>query len=79
MYDNRINNYINLNKLVDYYLMNMFSNIKVRLLSSLIINPEIFKNVTLLLDGHNSTVEYNKPDIEYQKKWSYKLKKSGIT
>ena len=51
----------------------MFSNIKIILLSSLIINPENFKNVTLLWDGHDSTVEYNKPDIEYQKKWSYKL------
>ncbi|KAI9243168.1 hypothetical protein BDA99DRAFT_544591 [Phascolomyces articulosus] len=29
-------------------------------------------------NGYDSTIEYDKPDIEYQKKWSYKLKKSGI-
>lgn len=73
-----ITNYESLNKYVDYCLANMFSNIKIRVLSSLIKNPENFKNITLLLDGHGSTIDYSKPDISAQKRWSYKLKTSGL-
>ena len=56
----------------------MFSNIKIRILSALIKNPKYFKHITLLLDGHDSTIKYNKPDISLQKKCSYKLKTSGL-
>lgn len=73
-----ITNYSSLNKLVDDLLINMFSNVKIRVLSAYIKNPKNFKNITLLLDGHDSTIEYDKPDIEIQKRWSYKLKTSGI-
>jgi hypothetical protein len=44
----------------------------------LIKNPRHFKNITLILDGHDSSFEYNKPDFFLQKKWSYKLKCAGI-
>jgi hypothetical protein len=56
----------------------MFSNIKIRLLSAQIKNPKNFKHITLALDGHDTAIEYDKPNIAYQKKWSYKLKTSGI-
>lgn len=73
-----IKNYENLNKYVDLCLMNMFSNLKIRILSAIIKNPKNFKNITLLLDGHDTAIEYDKPDISVQKKWSYKLKSPGI-
>jgi hypothetical protein len=73
-----ITNYEHLNKYVDLCLQNMFSNIKIRIYSSLIKNPNNFKNITLMLDGHDSTIEYDKPDISQQKRWSYKLKTSGL-
>ncbi len=31
-----------------------------------------------MLDGHDSTNDYSKPDISAQKRWSYKLKTSGL-
>jgi hypothetical protein len=73
-----ITNYENLNKYADLCLKNMFSNIKIRVYSALIKNPQNFKNITLMLDGHDSTIEYDKPDISTQKRWSYKLKAAGI-
>lgn len=73
-----ITNYDNLNKYVNYCLLEMFSNIKIRLLSAQIKNPKNFKHITLALDGHDTAIEYDKPNIAYQKKWSYKLKTSGI-
>lgn len=73
-----IENYNNLNKYVDLCLQNMFSNIKIRIYSAKIKNPNNFKNITLLLDGHDSTIDYGKPDISSQKRWSYKLKTSGL-
>jgi hypothetical protein len=66
-----INNYEKLNKFVDYFMLNMFSNIKIRVLSALIKNPKHYKNITMMLDGHDSSIEYDKPDIG-------KLKSSGI-
>lgn len=73
-----IKNYENLNKYVDYCLFNMFSNMKTRILSALIKNPKHFKNITLMLDDHDTTIEYDKLDIDKQKRSSYKLKSSGI-
>ena len=73
-----ITNYDLLNKKVNYCLLNMFSSLRIRILSALIKNPPNFKNITLLLDGHDSSLAYNKPNISLQKKQSYKLKSSGI-
>ncbi|KAF8967584.1 hypothetical protein BGZ46_000134, partial [Entomortierella lignicola] len=58
------------------YLADMCSNIKLRLLTSRTVNPELFKHITLHLDGHDSRVAYinaDKPSM-----YSYKLKKSGF-
>ena len=41
----------------------MFSNIKIRVLSALIKNYKNHKNITTMLDGHDTTIEYDKPDI----------------
>jgi hypothetical protein len=46
----------------------MFSTIKIRIYSALIKNPRNFKNITLLLDGHDSTIDYSKPGISAQKR-----------
>ena len=73
-----IENYNNLNKYVDICLQSMFSNIKIRIYSAKIKNPINFKNITLLLDGHDSTIDYSKPDVSQQKRWSYKLKTAGL-
>lgn len=73
-----ITNYNNLDKFVNDSLHNMFSNIKIRILSAMIKNPKNFKNITMMLDGHDTSIEYDKPDISLQKKWSYKLKSAGI-
>jgi phosphohistidine phosphatase SixA len=73
-----IENYNNLNKYVDLCLQNMFPNIEIRIYSAKIKNPNNFKNITLLLDGHDSTVDYGKLHTSAQKKWSYKLKTSGL-
>ena len=56
----------------------MFSTIKIKIYSASIKNPRNFKNITLLLDGHDSTIDYSKPNISAQKRWSYKLKTSGL-
>lgn len=71
-------NYDILNKKVDEALLKMFSNIKIRILSSKIKSPKHFKHVTMMLDGHDTRLDYNKIDVSKLKKWSYKLKTSGI-
>lgn len=67
-----------LNKKIDYMLENMFSNIKVRILSSKLYNPNPFKHVTLLLDGHDSRIEYQNINIHKKELYSYKFKKPGV-
>lgn len=52
----------------------MFSNIKIRVYSALIKNPLNFKNITLMLDGHDSTIKYDKPYISTQKKMVLQIK-----
>lgn len=67
-----------LNKKIDYMLENMFSNIKVRILSSKLYNPNPFKHVTMLLDGHDSRIEYQNINIHKKELYSYKFKKPGV-
>lgn len=66
-----------LNKIIDYCLENMFSNINIRLLNSLKYNPKDFEHITLYIDGHDTRgieiKNLNKSDF-----YSYKLKKSGF-
>ena len=59
-------------------LLKMFLNIKIRVYSAKIENLENFKNITLLLDGHDTSIDYSKPNISNHKKWLYKLKSSGL-
>ncbi|KAG2228452.1 hypothetical protein INT48_008651, partial [Thamnidium elegans] len=43
-----------LNKIVNYALEFLFSNVKIRLLTAKLLNPELFSHVTLYLDGHDT-------------------------
>jgi hypothetical protein len=66
-----------LNKIVNYALEYMFSNIKIRILSALILNPQLFSHVTLYLDGHDTRgIEVGSKDKSIY--YSYKLKKAGF-
>jgi len=51
--------YKELNDLFDKLLEHMFSNKIIRILSAGIKNPQYFKQITLLLDGHDSRIHYN--------------------
>jgi hypothetical protein len=65
-----------LNKIVNYALEFLFSNIKIRLLTAKLLNPELFSHVTLYLDGHDTRgMEIGKNKSDY---YSYKLKKPGF-
>lgn len=70
-------NIIKLNKILNYSLQNMFSNIKLRLLNGMLYNPDLFQQVTLYLDDQDIRgIIYgceNKKDY-----YSYKLKKYGF-
>lgn len=67
-----------LNKKVDKMLLIMFSNIKLRVLNGLLLNPNPFKHVTLLLDGHDSRIEYHNISIHKKDLYSFKFKKPGL-
>lgn len=67
-----------LNKKIDYMLENMFSNIKIRILSSRLYNPSPFKHVTMFLDGHDSRIEYQNINIHKKELYSFKFKKPGV-
>jgi hypothetical protein len=66
-----------LNKIIDCCLENMFSNINIRLLSSLNNNPKYFEHITLYIDGHDTRgIEIK--NLNKASFYSYKLKKSGF-
>lgn len=71
-------NFKRLSKKVDTDLSKMFSNIRIRILSSLINNPTSFKNVTLYIDGHDGKVKYYDPDTKTMDIKSYKLDGPGL-
>ena len=56
----------------------LFSNLKIRLLSAKLFNPDGFKNVTLFIDGHDSKIKYYNPDVSRKTLYSYKLKQPGV-
>jgi hypothetical protein len=72
-----IDNYRVLNNKVDNFLSKMFSSPKLRIYSALKRNPKQFKHVTLIIDGHDSKINYVNTDIKREKLYSYKLKKPG--
>lgn len=66
-----------LDNILDTCLATMFSNVKLRVMRAKILNPDEFKHVTLMIDGHDSRATYmnaTNPSAYY----SYKLKKSGF-
>ena len=71
-------NYKRINKIVNESLSQMCSTLKLRILSAHQKNPILFKHVTLLLDGHDSRINYVNTNIKKEKLYSYKLKKSGV-
>lgn len=71
-------NYRRLYKKVNNCLNKMFSTPLLRLYTSIKNNPEIFKHVTLVIDGHDSRINYVNTDIKKEKLYSYKLKTSGV-
>jgi hypothetical protein len=62
-------------------LQNMFSDIKIRVLSAKLFNPPPFSCITLYADGHDNRINYNSiKEIDSFKRrmlYSYKLKQSG--
>lgn len=71
-------NYKRINKIVDDALKNMFSNVDLRINCARKFNPELFKHITLLGDGHDSRLNYVNTNIKKEKMYSYKFKKNGI-
>jgi hypothetical protein len=71
-------NYNNLNKLINLELNRLFSNIKIRILAAIVKNPKGFKDVTLMIDGHDGKIKYYDPDTKTKLLYSYKLKGSGL-
>jgi hypothetical protein len=68
---------LKLNKILNFSLQNMFSNIKIRLLNGIIGNPDLFNQVTIHLDGHDKRgMVYGAEDKSIY--YSYKLKKNGF-
>ncbi|KAG2209904.1 hypothetical protein INT45_009296 [Circinella minor] len=57
-------NYKRINKIANDSLNNMFLNIRLRILSSRKYNPDLFKHVTLVLDGHDSRINYTDTDLD---------------
>jgi hypothetical protein len=68
-------NYNRLNKIVNDSLNNMFSSVRLRILSAHKNNPDLFKHVSLILDGHNSRINYTDTEINHSRLCSYKFKK----
>lgn len=56
----------------------LFSNIKIRILSAKINNAETFKNITLIIDGHDGKIKYYNPIESNRTLYSYKLKGPGL-
>lgn len=71
------NRILKLNKILNFSLQNMFSNIKIRLLNGMLENPTLFSQVTMHLDGHDKRgMVYGAEDKSIY--YSYKLKKNGF-
>jgi hypothetical protein len=74
----RIDNIKKRIKILNKDLLNLFSNMKIRLLSAKLNNPTGFKNVTLIIDGHDSKIKYYNPDTKRIKLYSCKLKQLNV-
>lgn len=67
-----------LNEWIDNKMNNCFSSPILRLLCSKKFNPNLFENITLLLDGHHSKITYQDINLNKKDLFSYKLKTSGL-
>ena len=68
---------IKLNKIIEYSLANMFSNINIRIMNGILNNPTLFNQVTLHIDGHDTKgIVYGSKDKSIY--YSYKLKRNGF-
>jgi hypothetical protein len=67
-----------LKKIIKKDMKDLFSNLKIRLLSSKLNNTDGFKNVTLFIDGHDSKIKYYNPDVSRLTLYSHKFKKPGV-
>ena len=56
----------------------MFSTIRLHILSLYKYNPPLFKHIILIIDGHNSRINYVNTDIKCERLFSYKFKKDSI-
>ena len=70
--------YKRLNKIVNDSLNSMFLNIRLRILSSRKLNPELFKHITLILDGHDSRINYTDTEIKHSRLYSYKFERNRL-
>ena len=61
-------------KVNDSFLNKMFSNIRLRILSALKLNPKLFKHITLIFNGYGSRINYTDAEIKHSKLYSYKFK-----
>lgn len=66
-----------LNSTLDTCLQKMFSSAKIRIMCAVHFNPEDFKHVTMMIDGHDSRATYINA-ADHTMFYSYKLKKSGF-
>jgi len=66
-----------LDSILDDCLSKMFSNVKIRVISAKENNPEEFKHITMMIDGHDSRATYLNARSR-EDYYSYKLKKSGF-
>lgn len=66
-----------LNDALDDCLAKMFSNTKIRVMLAREMNPNEFKHVTMLIDGHDSRATYINATSRADY-YSYKLKKAGF-
>jgi hypothetical protein len=62
---------------LDECLEKMFSNVKIRVMCANLLNPDEFKHITMMIDGHDSRATYINATDRSQY-YSYKLKKSGF-
>lgn len=73
-----ITNRTKVNKIIKKDNQSLFSNIKIRLLSANLFNPDGFKNCTLFIDGHDSKIKYYNPDVGRNTLYSHKFKRPGV-
>jgi hypothetical protein len=73
-----IEKYEELNNWINTLMYNCFSNKRIRLLTSLLNNPDMMKHVTMILDGHHSRIIYENISFDKQDLYSWKLKKPGL-